>query len=76
MLEDIIRDTLFLSADAEIKDEHGPGSLDEWDSMGHVNIIVAVEESFQVQISPDEILKLQTVKDIRELLKQKGIKEV
>jgi acyl carrier protein len=76
MLEDIIRETLFLPADAEIHEKHGPGALDEWDSMGHVNIIGAVEDSYQIQITPDEILKLQTVKDIKNLLKEKGIKEI
>lgn len=76
MLEDIIRETLFLPSDVQIKEEHGPGTLDEWDSMGHVNIIGAVEDSYQVQITPDEILKLQTVKDIKTFLEEKGIKEI
>ncbi len=75
-LEDIIKETLFLAEDAEISDEDGPGTMDEWDSMGHVNVIGAVEEEFQVEIGPEEILNIQSVSDIKKLLKEKGIKEI
>lgn len=75
MLEDIIRKVLFLPEERNIKDEDGPGVMEEWDSMGHVNIIDAVEDQYGIQINPEETLKIQSVKDLKDILVKKGIKK-
>ncbi|MFW6018960.1 MAG: acyl carrier protein [Bacteroidales bacterium] len=75
-LEEVIKETLFLPEESEVKDEDGPGTLDDWDSMGHMNVIGAVEDEYQVEIGPEEILHIQSVSDIKKLLKTKGIKDI
>ena len=69
----IIRETLFLPEGREINGTDGPGNMDEWDSLGHVNIIGALEDVFNISIEPDEVLKISSVNDIMELLKAKDV---
>ena len=35
-----------------------------WDSLGHANLMLAVEEEFEVTLSPDEVVDLQSLADI------------
>ena len=35
-----------------------------WDSLGHANLMLAVEEEFGVALSPDEVVDLQSLADI------------
>ncbi len=69
----IIKETLFLPRDTVIAETDGPGNMNEWDSLGHVNIIATIEDVFNISISPDEVLKISSVKDIEKLLKEKNV---
>ena len=51
----------------------GPINLLQWDSFNHVHLVVAIEETYGVQLSNDEITSLFSVSDIATLLKNKGI---
>ena len=51
----------------------GPRTEPKWDSLHHVTLMVAIEETFGVQLSPDEIVSLLTVRDIAGALREKGI---
>ena len=42
-----------------------------WDSLNHINIIVAVEEAFKVKFKSMELLKLKQVGDLQKLLDSK-----
>jgi len=50
--------------------ETKPSDIDEWDSMATVNIIVAIEEEFNVKFKLEEIQTLQKIKDFVELLER------
>lgn len=51
----------------------GVGSFAEWDSLGHFNFLLLVEETFGLQFSVDEITELKTLSQVRENLAAKGI---
>jgi acyl carrier protein len=53
--------------------ETGPLTLPQWDSLNHMRLIGAVEETYGVQLSTDEILNLLSVEDIAALLRERGI---
>ncbi|MFC1850277.1 acyl carrier protein [candidate division CSSED10-310 bacterium] len=72
-IEDLIRDTFFLSPDTEIENSHGPGSLEGWDSLGHVNLMSAIESTYDISIDMDEIIQITSVADIKTILEKKGI---
>ncbi len=58
---------------ASVHSDTGPRTEPKWDSLHHVTLMVAIEETFGVQLSPDEIVSLLTVRDIAGALRNKGI---
>lgn len=51
-------------------DEDGPGSIPGWDSVNHVNLILAIEAEFGVEFDAGEIADLVSVGQIRARLAQ------
>lgn len=54
---------------AETKAEDFP----EWDSMNHINLVLAFEEKFDASFSPEDIAEMISVQEILRVLKIKGI---
>lgn len=48
-----------------------PDTLTNWDSLHHLQIVLALEEEFAVQFSVDEIGALQSVGMIVEILRER-----
>ena len=67
-VEQIIREVLALSPDVELSDKTTPADISAWDSLGHINIITAIEEEFDLDISPEQIGELQSIADFKALL--------
>lgn len=40
------------------------GATAAWDSTNHLNVVLALEEAFNVEFEPDEIVRLTTVSKI------------
>ncbi|MEX1256066.1 MAG: acyl carrier protein [Gemmatimonadota bacterium] len=53
-LRSIVADILDLDP-SEVRDDLGPGLGDRWDSLSHLKIMSAVEETFGLRLSMDEI---------------------
>ena len=52
-LKQIFVNLFSVSADA-VHDKLGPEDVDNWDSLQHLNLILAMEEEFGIRISPEE----------------------
>jgi citrate synthase len=63
-LEEVIADALGIAA-ASVTDELGYGTIPEWDSLRHVELMLALEEHWGVRIDADLVLDLTTVEAIR-----------
>jgi len=63
---------VFNVASDRINDQTGPGELEGWDSVGHLDLVMAIEQKFGVQLTMDESTNLSSVGDIRQILTQKG----
>jgi long-chain acyl-CoA synthetase len=72
-LTDMIRRTFSLAAETQVTDGDGPGSLDGWDSLGHVKLMVEIQMAYRIYLEPAEVMKIETVSDIRALLRNKGL---
>lgn len=72
-VENLLREVLFIEEETELMDETGPDDIEAWDSLGHVNIITAVEDEYDVEITPEEITEISSIGDIKKLLQRKGI---
>ena len=52
----------------EITDETSPKTLPKWDSFAQVDIILALEEEFDVKFTTEEVDKLSTVGELKRAL--------
>jgi len=57
----------------QIKDDSSPDIIDSWDSLKHMNMVVALEEEFEVEFTDDEIVEMMNYLLIKTILKA-GIK--
>ncbi len=57
--------------DWDIRDETIAANVPGWDSLNHVNVILAVEQHFHVRFRPVEILKLKNIGDLQRLVSSK-----
>jgi acyl carrier protein len=58
---------------SDVGPETGPGVIAKWDSLAHIQLVAAIEETYKVQLTMDEIVNLLCVSDIVTLLEEKGV---
>lgn len=54
-----------------ITEESTIGDFPQWDSMGHLTILSNVEEAFDINFEPEEMMDLEDVHDIIEAVEEK-----
>lgn len=47
-----------------IEPESSPETIERWDSLQHVNLMLALEQEFGLQIAPEDIERLVSIKNI------------
>jgi acyl carrier protein len=57
----------------DVKPESSPDTIPNWDSLQHLNLVLALEQEFQVQFSPEEIEQLLSVEFVTMLLEEKQV---
>lgn len=55
----------------QITDDTSPDNLAEWTSIKHMNLILALEQAFDVSFEPKDIVEMLNVSLIREILNEK-----
>lgn len=48
-----------------------PDTVENWDSVQHLNLVLALEERFSVQLSPEEIEQMKTLGETSALIATK-----
>ena len=71
-LSNILR-VLFNLPDLELNDNLTAKDVPGWDSFNHVNLIINIEEEFNVRFSNDEVGGMQNVGNLKKLLATKII---
>jgi len=56
----IVSQIMAVPAD-ELNEESSPDTIKEWDSLRHMNLILALEEAFEVQFKDEEIVEMLSV---------------
>jgi acyl carrier protein len=54
-----------------IKAESSPETIDTWDSTQHLNFVLALEEKFGLQLSPEEMEQMRTVGEAAKVVESK-----
>lgn len=50
--------------------ESSPDNIENWDSLKHMNLIIALEEEFNIELNDDDIIEMLNYKLIVEILKK------
>ena len=58
---------------AQLEESSSPETVSGWDSLSHLNLIMALESEFDVSLTPEEALEMQTVGLIRAILCERGV---
>ena len=69
-LTQIIREILELP-DLLITTETSAADVDEWDSMTHIQLVMAIEKKYKVRFALGELQALKNVGDMIELIQKK-----
>lgn len=70
--DDLIKQVFSLSEETDVR-EAAYKSTPSWDSVGHMMLIVALEEKFGITLSPEDMTMLKNYNDGLALLKEKQI---
>lgn len=54
-----------------IDDNASPETIENWDSLKHMNLISVLEEEFNISFSDDEIVEMLSYKCILKIIKEK-----
>lgn len=56
---------------ADLEPSSSPDTIETWDSLHHLSFVLALEQEFGVQFSPEEIEQLVSIELVRSLLEEK-----
>ncbi len=74
-LTEILR-MVFENEDIIIHPETTANDVDGWDSLSHVNLILAIEEAFNIRFTQKELLKFKNINDLLTSIESKtGLSE-
>jgi acyl carrier protein len=54
-----------------IRDNSSPDTIEDWDSLLHVELIANLEQFFSIQISPEEGIELENFRSIVSIVENK-----
>jgi len=53
--------------------QSGPENLPEWDSLAHMGVITAIEQTYHMQFTTSEILSVKAIADLVNILEERGV---
>jgi acyl carrier protein len=72
-LQELLGDVLEVDPSV-LDDDAGQSNTDGWDSLAHVSIIAAIEETYGVEFSAAEMRDASSVGTLRAVLAAKGVR--
>jgi len=57
----------------DVDDDTSVTSLQQWDSLAHITLILALEEEFGLSFTPDEAAEMLSVPDIERILASRPV---
>ena len=58
---------------SEITDDLTMKDVESWDSLKHMELIVALETALEVQLTFEEIVAMQSVREIKRVLAERSV---
>lgn len=73
-LNQLLADVLHVDI-AAVNDDTSTKTLMAWNSMRHIELVMALESRYRIRLGVAEIASLQSLRQIRDLLTRRGIAE-
>jgi len=72
-VEDVVSSVFGVNRES-LNEGSSPESVEGWDSMGHMNLVAALEQRFNVSIDIDDVMQMANVGEIRQILAAYGVR--
>jgi acyl carrier protein len=59
--------------DDTLNDESSPDTVPTWDSLNHLNVVLALEQEFAIELSTDDVMSMVNLAVIRSILRGYGV---
>lgn len=59
-----------------LTEDTSPDNTPEWDSLAAMNMVSLIEDTFDVQLSTRDIMKMRTIGVARQVLTDKGVSDL
>jgi acyl carrier protein len=67
----VVASDLFGVPPEHFREDSSPASVEGWDSLQQLNLVLAIEQEFDVRLEPEEIERMVSIGRITELLRTK-----
>ena len=57
-----------------LNDKSSPKNISNWDSLAHIEIITNLNKTFKIDISFDDLMKINNLKNVFKILKKYNVK--
>ena len=69
-LNEVFQD-VFDDSYIQVKDKTTAADIEDWDSLEHINLIVAVEAMFQIKFGMGQVTKMKNVGEMADIILEK-----
>ena len=59
-----------------LSDETSPSNTPAWDSLAAMEMVVLIEDTFDVRLKTSEIMKMRSIGLARNVLRSKGVEDI
>lgn len=63
--------SIFTFHEGEFSDSYGPNEISGWDSLNHLNLIMALQNEFGIEFDFEDIMGIKVIGDIKNILARK-----
>ncbi len=71
-MEKVIREVFPIEAET-IDENWTSDDIPDWDSVGHLNLIMEIEKEFEIKIEIEEMFEVEKLGDIIPILEKRGV---
>jgi len=64
---------VFGIAESDITEDASPDTIEAWDSLRHMSLVLALEEEFGVEFTDDQTVEMLNIKLIKAILSEHAI---
>ena len=61
---------------SQLSDETSPSNTPTWDSLAAMEMVVLLEDAFDVRLKTSEIMKMRSIGLARDVLRSKGVEDI